>query len=312
MRFWDDFEKAGWRELTRVQSEFQSIQVVENIRRDRCLVLDGRCQLHTRDAYRYHECIAVVPFCLSRLEVKSALILGGGDGIAADMLFRCGVESITLVDLDQAVIEVSKKFLKEENNGSLENPALKTINQDAGEFVKNSSEKYDLIICDYTDVYYSGCAKLYTVEHLENIKEILNPGGSVCMQVVDPIHYNDGFWCMYNTLRMVFSLDLDAVNWKRKVYPYKVYLPYMQGMNGFMVMADGPLQFNPPAWCNFLDKDDGSTFSFAKDELPQRPINEIIPSTEQNLMYLKYTVRDGISSFREEETIYSDEKEVSL
>lgn len=307
MKFWDDFEKAGWRELTRVQSEFQSIQVVENIRRDRCLVLDGRCQLHTRDAYRYHECIAVLPFSLTPV-VRNALILGGGDGIAADMLFRCWVENITLVDLDPGVIETSKKFLKEENNGSLENQALKIVNQDAGEFVKTDDKKYDLIICDYTDVYYSGCAKLYTVEHLEAIKKILTPGGSVCMQVVDPIHYNDGFWCMYNTFRLVFN--------SKEICPYKVYLPFMQGMNAFILAMSEeiPTAGNLPEWCNFLNKGNSlaQLFSFAKDELPQRPINKIIPSTEQNLTYLKYTVRNGVSSFREEETLYSDEKEVSL
>ncbi len=79
---------------------------------------------------------------------ERVLILGGGDGLAArDVLRWPGVESVTLVDLDPAVTTLARTHaaLRVANQGSLDDPRVRIVHQDAGAFVAEPGDPFDVI-----------------------------------------------------------------------------------------------------------------------------------------------------------------------
>ncbi|MHA2064634.1 MAG: spermidine synthase, partial [Candidatus Thorarchaeota archaeon] len=161
----------GTREIFKHQSPYQLIQIQEDkFGIGRLLLLNGTLQLTTYDQHRYHEALVV---SLHTRFAKDVLILGGGDGYAAQTLLdNFPVHRVTIVDIDSAVVEASKAFLD-----FPEDPRLDVIYEDASTWIP-SREGYDLIIADYTDPTFAYAAKLYTVEHLSKIRNALREGGA--------------------------------------------------------------------------------------------------------------------------------------
>ena len=93
------------------------------------LYLDGGLQFSTRDEYRYTESL-VYP-ALGK-GAHSVLVLGGGDGLAArELLRQPGMDKIVQVELDPAVIELARTTMRDANGGSLDNPRVHVVTDDA-------------------------------------------------------------------------------------------------------------------------------------------------------------------------------------
>ncbi|KAF3828125.1 hypothetical protein GH733_001360 [Mirounga leonina] len=76
------------------------------------LVLDGVIQCTERDEFSYQEMIANLPLC-SHPNPRKVLIIGGGDrGVLREVLKHSSVESVVQCEIDEDVIQVSKKFLQ--------------------------------------------------------------------------------------------------------------------------------------------------------------------------------------------------------
>ena len=83
---------------------------------------------------------------------KEVLIVGGGDGAVAEEVLKYNfINKIDLVDIDEEVIKVSKRYFKKINKSSLINKRVNLYYEDALNFITNSKKKYDLIIADRPD-----------------------------------------------------------------------------------------------------------------------------------------------------------------
>ncbi|HEY0770622.1 MAG TPA: polyamine aminopropyltransferase, partial [Sphingobacteriaceae bacterium] len=144
------------------------------------LFLNGNLQFSSMDEYRYHE--ALVHPGLSQIsEPKKILVLGGGDGLAVrEILKYPTVESITLVDLDQAVTEMFRnhKALTELNANALSSAKVKIINHDAFIWLRDNKELFDFIVIDFPDPSNYSLGKLYTASLYREIHRALSPGGA--------------------------------------------------------------------------------------------------------------------------------------
>src|ERR1700759_3471105 len=110
------------------QSPYQEI-VVPRRGNDTRLYLDGGLQFSTRDEYRYTESLVYPALGAG---AHSVLVLGGGDGLAARELLRSpGVDNIVQVELDPAVIELARSTMRSANGGSLDNPRVDVVTDDA-------------------------------------------------------------------------------------------------------------------------------------------------------------------------------------
>jgi len=133
------------------KSKFQNFFIFDTKEFDRILILDGLVQLSTRHEHVYHEML-VHPAFLYHPNPKKVLIIGGGDGgVLREVVRYKTVEEIFLVDIDEKVIEVSKKYLPSVSQGAFNDKRLKIFAEDALQFVKNYKNYFDIIIDDLTD-----------------------------------------------------------------------------------------------------------------------------------------------------------------
>ena len=163
------------------KSEFQNIVIFQNAEFGRVLALDGIIQTTEADEPFYHEMIVHVPM-MAHGRAKRVLIIGGGDGgTLREVLRHKCVEKVTMVDLDGEVVSLSKKYLPNQSKGAFENPKTQLLIQDGIEFVKNTKDKFDVIICDTTDPVGPG-EVLFTSDFYANCKKILNQNGLIVTQ----------------------------------------------------------------------------------------------------------------------------------
>lgn len=93
------------------KSDFQEIDVFESPEFGRFLTLDGYMMLTEKDEFIYHEMITHVPMAVHP-RVRNVLVIGGGDGGTVRELLRYpDIENIDLVEIDEAVVEVCRKYL---------------------------------------------------------------------------------------------------------------------------------------------------------------------------------------------------------
>ena len=98
------------RQLYSGRSEFQRIDIFDSPEFGRFLTLDGYMMLTEKDEFIYHEMITHVPMAVHPC-VKKVLVIGAGDGGVIRELTRYPeIEQIDLVEIDQLVVEVCKKY----------------------------------------------------------------------------------------------------------------------------------------------------------------------------------------------------------
>lgn len=163
------------------QSPYQNIKIIETKLFGRVLLLDDTIQCTVKDEESYHEMMTHVPI-FAHNAVKTILVIGGGDGgIIKQILKHHEVEKITLVEIDEQVIEISKKFLPSISDNAFDNPRVNVVIGDGVEWVKTTEEKYDIIIVDRPES--SGPAvSLYSPEFYKNCKNKLNERGILVAQ----------------------------------------------------------------------------------------------------------------------------------
>ena len=106
-----DFSIKVDRQLYSGQSEFQRIDIFDSKEFGRFLTLDGYMMLTEKDEFIYHEMITHVPMAVHP-NPKNILVIGAGDGGVIRELTRYeSVDNIDIVEIDELVVEVCKKYL---------------------------------------------------------------------------------------------------------------------------------------------------------------------------------------------------------
>lgn len=158
------------------KTPYQNLIIFENDIMGRIMALDGVVQTTERDEFVYHEMMAHVPI-LAHGQVKSVLIVGGGDGgMLREVCKHQGIEQITMVEIDAKTIEVCSTYLPGHNAGAFDDPRLNLVIDDGVNFVNTTNKRFDVIISDCTDPIGPGEA-LYTSHFYEGCKKCLKPGG---------------------------------------------------------------------------------------------------------------------------------------
>ncbi len=209
------------------------------------LFLNGNLQFSSADEYRYHE--ALVHPAVTAAEralkrpVRRALVLGGGDGLAARELLRySGIEQIVLVDLDRAMTELGRRFplLAEQNDGALNSPRLTLYNDDAMHWLHeyaghlrsaDDAALFDVAIVDFPDPSSFSVGKLYTTHFYRLLRSVLQPRGAAVIQSTSPLFARRSYWCIVRTLEAAGFVTL----------PYHAFVPSF-GEWGFALAVPRP------------------------------------------------------------------------
>lgn len=189
-------------------SKFQKVHVVDLQSFGRTLMLDEKMQSATSDEFIYHENL-VYPSMLMHNNPKKILILGGGEGATAREVLRFkSVERCVMVDIDEVVIETSKKYLTTYHQGAWDDPRMELIVGDAKAYLENTEEKWDVIVGDLADPLPGGpCYLLYTVEFYTMLMSKLAPNGIFVTQSGPCGLFSIDDVCLpvFNTLSRVFK-----------------------------------------------------------------------------------------------------------
>jgi spermidine synthase len=206
-------------------SPFQKVEIYQTEALGKILVLDGRIACAEEDEYVYHEMISHVPV-FAHSNPKKILVIGGGDGgTVRELLKHDQIEHIDLVEIDEYVVEASKKYLPDLAS-SLNDERVTVRIEDGVEYVKGcSSETYDVVIIDSDDP--DGPSRgLFTEKFYHEIYRLLKPEGIMVTQSESPRFNQHIFSDIYSCYKNIYG--------KNGVYCYLMYLPsFPSGMWSF-------------------------------------------------------------------------------
>ena len=156
--------------LAEERSQFQHIVVAQTRSHGRVLVLDVNIQVTEADEFVYQEMLAHVPL-LAHGTARRVLIVGAGDGgVLRRVLQHDTVESVTLVEIDGAVIRLAQTYLPSLGGDSWYDRRATIIVGDGIQHIARADQSsYDVIIVDstdpvsigealFTEEFYAGCA----------------------------------------------------------------------------------------------------------------------------------------------------------
>ena len=191
------------RTLFKQTTEFQELAILETEAFGRILTLDGVCQTTEKDEFFYHEMMTHLPI-LAHGQVRKVLIIGGGDGgILREVLQHKSVEKATMVEIDPAVIELTKKYIPSIPGKAFEDPRTDLIIGDGVKFVAETDERYDVVIVDSTDP--DGPAEvLFGADFYSSCKRCLTERGVMVTQNGVPFMQRDEFTTTYKRLKPLF------------------------------------------------------------------------------------------------------------
>lgn len=176
--------------LHEVKTEHQHLLIFKNAAFGRIMALDGIVQTTQKDEFIYHEMMSHVPI-MAHGNVRKVLIVGGGDGgMLREVCRHQSVARITQVEIDQAVIDMCRKYLPGHSDGAYDDPRATIVIDDGINFVQNTDERFDVIISDSTDPLGPGEA-LFTESFYAACKRCLTPGGILVTQNGVPFHQID-------------------------------------------------------------------------------------------------------------------------
>jgi len=163
------------------KTEHQHLIIFHNAKFGRVMVLDGIVQTTERDEFIYHEMLCHVPL-FAHGAVERVLIVGGGDGgMLREVLRHPGIKQVTMVEIDETVIEISKKYLPNHAQGAFDDARFQLVISDGAQFVRETWEKFDVIITDSSDPIGPG-ESLFTLDYYQSCKNCLSEGGILVTQ----------------------------------------------------------------------------------------------------------------------------------
>jgi spermidine synthase len=219
------------REFERFQSPFQEVEVHDTGAFGTLFRLDGHFMTSEKDEFFYHENL-VHTTAIAHPAPEKALVVGGGDGGSAEELLKYStMKSVTLVEIDLAVIDIARKYFGAVHRGALADQRLNLKVEDGLAYVRSSAETYDLIVLDLTDP--GGPSEpLYTAEFYRACAMRLNPSGAMTLHIASPVAHPDRIRIGVANLRAAFAV----------VTPYLVTVPLYGGL---WMMASASATLNP-------------------------------------------------------------------
>jgi spermidine synthase len=102
--------------------------------------------------------------------------IGYGSGETCGIGLAFGAAHYTIVDICPGVFTAGT-FFQDINRRSYANPKLRKVLMDGKNFIKLTSEKFDVIMNDSTYPGTTGSSALYTYDHFQACRDHLKPGG---------------------------------------------------------------------------------------------------------------------------------------
>ena len=173
------------RQIGQWQTKYQKLAIYDTPHFGKLFRLDGFNMTSEKDEFVYHENL-IHPAATAHAGPKNVLIIGGGDGGSSEeVLKHPSVEQVTMVEIDAEVIRVAKEHFGAVHNGVFDNPKLRVLIEDGLRFVRETKEKFDLVVLDLNDPM-GPAEPLYSTEFFQQCRAILATGGALTLHLGSP------------------------------------------------------------------------------------------------------------------------------
>jgi spermidine synthase len=227
--------------LAEGKSRFQSYAFLDTVAFGRILVLDGVIQSADFDEWMYHEAFVIPAMCAVKTPRRVA-VLGGGEGaMLREVLRHPSVEAVTMVDIDEEVVNLCKHHLPQQHQGAFDDPRVELVFDDARAWLERQpSDSFDVVLADLTEPLAGGpSAKLFTQEFYRITHRALTDGGALGLQAGSiRLGFCGAYGQVMGTLESVYP----------RVLPYASWITSFAEQWGFAVATtDGDVDVSPEA-----------------------------------------------------------------
>ena len=214
------------------KTDFQEVIIADTPNYGRVLFLDGDLQSSEYDESLYHEHL-VQPAMLFHKNPEKILVVGTGEGATLREIFKHKTAShVVAIDLDREVVDLCDQYLPTWHDGKMRDSRVEHVFQDGFEYLRQTSETFDLAIIDIVSDLDDGPAQdLYTPEFYQLVKSRLNNDGIVAIQglIISSIENEmKGHLRLRNSVSQVF----------RYTHSYKCAIPSFLSTWGFLLASD--------------------------------------------------------------------------
>lgn len=184
--------------------------------------INGRTQFASNDEHIYHSMLTYPAMAASARHEK-ILIIGGGDGLALRNVLQWNPEKVTLLDLDEEVIQFFSKPIEE--SGRIINEALLELNDYAfsdprveirlgDAYLKvdellSEGRHFDTIIVDLPDPGHPDLNNLYSARFYAKLGNLLSGDGAISIQSTSPYHAKNAFLSIGKTVKHAGFRNVD-------------------------------------------------------------------------------------------------------
>lgn len=191
--------------LHKERSAYQEIAVYETEEFGRLLTLDDVIMTTEKDEFVYHEMLSHPALC-AHPRPRQVLVVGGGDGgIVREVLKHPSVERVVLAEIDERVIEVSKRYLPTIAS-ALDDPRVDIQVGDGIAYVADHPDAFDVILVDSTDPI-GPAVGLFGESFYRSVRRALGEGGLFAAQTESPWFNQELLERIHHTLREIFPVS---------------------------------------------------------------------------------------------------------
>ncbi len=185
------------------RTDFQKVEIFDNVDTGRVLVLDNVVQTTEKDEYVYHEMLTHVPL-IAHGGAKRVLIIGGGDGGLLEEVLKHPVEQVTMVELDPQVVDLCREHLPSICLGAFDDPRTNLIIGDGAAYVAETEDRFDIVLVDSPDPV-GPATVLFESPFYEGCRRVLSSGGIVATQNGVPFYQSDEMINTHGCLKQLFA-----------------------------------------------------------------------------------------------------------
>ncbi len=171
------------------ENDYIRLDIFESPEFGRFLTVDGYIILTERDEFIYHEMLTHIPMAVHP-DPRKILVFGAGDGgVVRELLKYPNIERIDMVEVNEGVVEASKKYLPFTACG-LEDERVSIISDNCLRFIRHIENEYDVIIVDSAGFYGPG-ESLLSREFYGSCYKALKEDGIMVNQHQSPFYEDD-------------------------------------------------------------------------------------------------------------------------
>jgi spermidine synthase len=143
---------------------------------------------------------------LQHADPKKVLLISGGIAGTIKEILKYNIDLIDYLELDPGLIKLGYK-----HGGPIkDDKRIRIINKDARLFLKQTDNRYDVVLINLPDPVNARINRVYTLEFFEALKKKITPSGVVSTSISGAANYmnNDSrqlHTTLYSTMKLVFD-----------------------------------------------------------------------------------------------------------